>query len=115
MIPVIDIDGYPTEETVDFLSTWQNFKDAKEAMQFALDVLRKFPYATVKMENNYIYVATGGWGGCEDIIRAMKDNIWIHQLLIASVTGGGYYFACPFIADLRPYNFKVKVTYEHGY
>ena len=112
MFPVIDIDGYPTEETVDLLSTWQNFKYAKAAMQFALDALNKLPYATVKRESNYIYIATGGWSGCEDITRAMKENIWIHRLLIASLTGGGYYFVDPFIDGVKSYNFKVKVTYE---
>lgn len=115
MEPVIDCDGYPTEETIDFLSDYKNFSNAKEAMEFALAALRKIGYSTVKVENNYVYVATGGWSGCEDIIRAMRDNISIDRLLIAASTGGGYYYACPFIADLRPYNFKVKVTYEGNY
>ena len=50
MIPVIDIDGYPTEETVEFLENWKNFKDAKEAMDFALDCFKKLCYATIKRE-----------------------------------------------------------------
>ena len=112
MFPIIDIDGYPTEETVEFLENWQNFKDAKEAMYFALTALRKLCYATVKQENNYIYIATGGWSGCEDIVRAMKKNIWIHNLKIATLSGGGNYYADPSIDDLRPHNFKVTVTYK---
>ena len=112
MIPVIDIDGYPTEETVEFLEHWQNFKDAKEAMDFALKALKKLCYATVKQENNYIYIATGGWSGCEDIIRAMKDNIWIINLKIVSTCGGGHYYVDPFVEGVKPYNFKVTVTYK---
>ena len=48
MQPVIDIDGYPTEETVEFLEKHKNFKNAKEAMDFALDCFNKLCYATVK-------------------------------------------------------------------
>ena len=39
MNPVIDIDGYPTDETVEFLSSYKNFTDVKEAMDFALKAL----------------------------------------------------------------------------
>ena len=114
MTPVIDIDGYPTEETVEFLEKHKNFKNAKEAMDFALKALEKMCYATVKRENNYIYIATGGWSGCEDIVRAMKKNIWIHNLKIATLSGGGNYYADPSIDDdLRPHNFKVTVTYKN--
>jgi len=108
--PVIDIDGYPTDDTVEFLEHWQNFKDDKEAMDFALKALKKLCYATVKQENNYIYIATGGWSGCEDIIRAMKKNFYCSNLLIASLYGGGYYYADPFIENLKNYDFKVTVT-----
>jgi hypothetical protein len=111
--PVIDIDGYPTDETVEFLENWKNFKDAKEAMEFALKALKKLCYATVKQENNYIYIATGGWSGCEDIIRAMKKNFYCSNLLIASLSGGGYYYADPFIDNLKTYDFKVTVTYKN--
>jgi hypothetical protein len=110
--PVIDIDGYPTEETVEFLSNYKNFIDAKEAMQFALNCFKKLCYAYVKRENNYIYIGTCGWSGCEDIIRAMNKNIWFSHLLIASLSGGGYYYADPSIDDLKPYDFKVTVTYN---
>ena len=97
MKPVIDIDGYPTEETVEFLSKYNNFANAKEAMQFALDCFNKLCYATVKRENNYIYIATGGWSGCEDVIRAMKENVWFSHLRIVSTNGGGHYYVDPFI------------------
>jgi hypothetical protein len=113
MTPVIDIDGYPTEETVEFLEKHKNFKNAKEAMDFALKALEKLCYATVKRENNYIYIATGGWSGCEDIIRAMKNNVWFSHLLIASLSGGGYYYADPFIDNLKSHHFKVTVTYKN--
>jgi hypothetical protein len=113
MIPVIDIDGYPTEETVEFLENWKNFKDAKEAMDFALKVLEKMHCATIKRENNYIYIATGGWSGCEDIIRAMNKNIWFSHLLIASLSGGGYYYADPFIDNIKSHDFKVTITYRN--
>jgi len=39
--PTFDADGYPTDETVEFLENWKNFKDAKEAMDFALKALKK--------------------------------------------------------------------------
>jgi hypothetical protein len=115
MIPVIDIDGYPTEETVEFLSNYKNFIDAKEAIGFAMSALEQMGYATIKKENNYIYIATGGWSGCEDIIRAMKKNIWFSHLLIASLSGGGYYYANPFIWPVAPksHDFKVTVTYKN--
>ena len=111
MTPII-IDGYPTEETVEFLSKHKNFKNAKEAMDFALDCLNKLCYATVKKENNYIYIATGGWSGCEDIIRAMKKNVYLAFLKIVSTNRGGHYYADPFIDGVRPSNFEVTVTYN---
>jgi hypothetical protein len=110
--PVIDIDGYPTEETVEFLSNYKNFIDAKEAIGFAMSALEQMGYATIKRGDNYIYIATGGWSGCEDIIRAMKENFYCSNLLIASLSGGGYYYADPFIDDLKTYDFKVTVTYN---
>jgi hypothetical protein len=113
MIPVIDIDGYPTEETVEFLSNYKNFFDAKDAIGFATSALEQMGYATIKRENNYIYIATGGWSGCEDIVRAMKSNVWFSHLLIASLSGGGYYYADPSIDDLKTYDFKVTVTYRN--
>ena len=113
MTPVIDIDGYPTEETVEFLSKHKNFKNAKEAMDFALKALEKMCYATVKRENNYIYIATGGWSGCEDIVRAMKSNVYLAFLKIVSTNGGGHYYADPFIDGVRPSDFKVTVTYKN--
>jgi len=114
MQPVIDIDGYPTEETVEFLEKHKNFKNAKEAMDFALDCFNKLCYATVKRGDNYFYFATGGWSGCEDIVRAMNKNIWFSHSLIASVSGGGYYYANPFIWPDAPksHEFKVTVTYN---
>ena len=111
--PTFDADGYPTDETVEFLEHWQNFKDDKEAMDFALKALKKLCYATVKQENNYIYIATGGWSGCEVIVRAMKKNFYCSNLLIASLSGGGYYYADPFIDNLKTYDFKVTVTYKN--
>jgi hypothetical protein len=113
MFPVIDIDGYPTEETVEFLSKHSNFKDEKEAMQFALNCFKKLCYAYVKRENNYIYIGTCGWGGCEDIIRAMKENIWFLFLEIVSTRGGGHYFVDPFVdSSVKFTDFKVTVTYK---
>lgn len=112
MNPVIDIDGYPTDETVEFLSSYKNFTDVKEAMDFALKALEKLPYATIKKENNYIYIATGGWSGCEDILRAMKSNLYFSHLLIATLSGGGYYYVDLSKKNSKPWNFKVTVSYK---
>lgn len=42
-----------------------------------------------------IYVATGGWSGCEEVIEAMLGHFWIRHYLRETRSGGGYTFIVP--------------------
>lgn len=107
MEPTFDRDGYPTDETLERIKTWDVIPggtsfDFEAAMDFAgrawsyPDYWRKDAaflsdeYADEKPQLQYVF-STGGWSGNESIIAAIEANLMLQSLGAWSWRRGGHY------------------------
>lgn len=105
--PVMDDDGYPTEDTLQTIRTWPHddingcldyiarawwWKDFGVSHELRADELSVVDPSEFR-EDRYLRLATGGWSGNEDVIAALRDNrfIW-YQSWCLSARGGLYIF-----------------------
>jgi hypothetical protein len=105
--PTFDKDGYPTEDTINKISTWKiaNKQDLLDLVDFANRAYHSH-YGSwyiiddyKKLEPFYIepfkalVVHTGGWSGNEEIIVALEMNhIFWSLASVAQFRGGTYIF-----------------------
>jgi hypothetical protein len=108
--PSFDQDGYPTQKTLEAITTWpiRNNFDIAELLEFVDAAWSHMPFA-IRTEGEgrkqYIYCATGGWSGNEGIIAALQQNHLFWGLCwLESRRGGGYKFLTQPIKE---------VTYSH--
>lgn len=105
--PTFDADGYPTDETLETIATWDDFSsdgyrewieyvklawywndlvfvgESENLMIRQINEMLKRGYKVTKL-------STGGWSGNESIIRAMKKNVfWMTKFL--NHRAGGHY------------------------
>lgn len=95
--PTFDKDGYPTDESLQIIRDWKitsNFA-IKDLLAYAEKCWRyKFKIrARGTGQKRWIYIATSGWSGNEDVIRALQDNRVFWALCwLESRRGGGFKF-----------------------
>jgi hypothetical protein len=96
--PSFDQDGYPTQETLEAIATWpiRSNSDIAELLAFVDAAWHYKPFA-IRAEGEdtkrYIYCATGGWSGNEEIIGALQQNhLFWAMCWLESQRGGGYKF-----------------------
>ena len=106
----IDDDGYPTEETLDKIGSFDPLKD---------DVYEFVEYLCDNWVNGYppkwdrkhgtLQLSTGGWSGCESVIKALQIGrnkklpwFWMRYWYKSKV-GGHYWFR-----KIRPLKDKRK-------
>ena len=98
MTPSFDQDGYPTEETLEAITTWpiRSNSNIAELLAFVDAAWHYKPFAirtNGEGRERYIYCATGGWSGNESIIGALEENRMFWALCwLESQRGGGYKF-----------------------
>lgn len=96
-----DRDGYPTDETLLALSTWEISRDYNASLASFLSCFEgawNLNYGTWRRRGNVVIVATGGWSGNEDVIRAVESNLMFMALCWKkSERGGRYTFEIPVI------------------
>lgn len=68
----LDEDGYPTQETLDKISSWK-VSEFTSWIEFVKSLWHPL-YGCVEMEKGTVRLSTGGWSGNEDIIKAMQLN-----------------------------------------
>lgn len=97
---ILDDEGYPTQEYLDWLSEWEASIDNKDRIKEIIESLGDSwrygdwgfivhrPYSgKIKIE-----LHTGGWSGNEDIIRALQNNFHFWSFHWRKHTTGGHYY-----------------------
>jgi hypothetical protein len=90
----MDIDGYPTDEELDKIKTW-DYKDYCGLMAY---VHARWKYADCgywEQKDKTYKLHTAGWSGNESIVNAMQENIMFWLLYWFSTTRGGHYIFRP--------------------
>lgn len=98
---LVDDEGYPTKEWLNFIKNYKNF-DEIPIKEF-LELLRKSWWASQMLfvlhkkycKERMLELHTGGWSGNEEIIHAILSNTVLINLkmkYIAWNIGGHYYF-----------------------
>ena len=99
---LLDNEGYPTEEWLEYLRTYRP-DDSLPTLSFVQNVLANGWWMSdwgFKLHRKYrgkrkLELHTGGWSGNEEVIAAIKQNIWLTHFKMRYVkwhTGGHYYF-----------------------
>jgi len=96
----LDEDGYPTEELLDYITSYDILKGSSlELMQLVYDYWSyDFPYKqyypAAGNPRLFVYtMSTGGWSGNESLIYALMDNqLWWLMNWYSSRRGGHYEF-----------------------
>lgn len=96
-IPIMDCDGYPTDETIKTIEKWKihNKQDMVDLLEYVEEAWYYPDYFTRYPGEQYA-VSTGGWSGNEDLIAAMNTNyiFWMF-CWVESRRGGHYKFEVP--------------------
>lgn len=95
--PTFDADGYPTDETLDYIKTWADYAHPHEFMEF---IRQCWSYqdrfvAYDRPKHVTYYLSTGGWSGNESVIYAMQENFAAWYYWQQSKRGGHYWFRIP--------------------
>lgn len=85
--PTFDADGYPTNETENAISLWDD-KDAAGWIDYIREAWNHH-YGRIWEEDGMVKFATGGWSGNESVITAMRENYVLWSLLWESSHRGG--------------------------
>lgn len=100
---LLDFDGYPTDEFLEFI---KNYNPKNMDIHEFLSILQDgwyFQNWGFKLKKKYrgiqkLELHTGGWSGNEDTINAIISNIFLTHFSMKYVmwkTGGHYYFEIP--------------------
>lgn len=119
---LLDDEGYPTEEALDYIKNWcinyaptedENIKtvmfgeyfDNPEKIDELICFIQKiWAYGGTVYDGKLLELHTVGWSGNEDIVRILiNSNLWVRKLR-AQQTGGHYYF------NICDEEFTYKVT-----
>lgn len=95
----LDDDGYPTEETLESIATAKP-SSPREALSMMMSVLKsvwQWDYFDLKENRRYrrLKIATGGWSGNEDIVRAFSRNAHFQYYWMSSARGGLHEYEFP--------------------
>lgn len=96
MTDLFDADGYPTTEALDRLRTFDG--TASDMLELITELFRPGGVRVErgKDENGrdgfWVYLATMGWSGCEDVIGTLQGTMFWAIFWQKSQRGGGYEF-----------------------
>lgn len=88
--PTFDRDGYPTEETLEFIKNYQGAPGS--LVDYILEAWHFPEYS--KWAPPLLELHTGGWSGNEEVIQALMESKSFFWTLYwqKSERGGHYYF-----------------------
>lgn len=84
---------YPTEEQLQKIRDWDDFKDMFGLLAYIESIYPTYGFIkrTGKRVQRVTFV-TGGWSCCEDIIEAMDRNVGLMSAWEASYRGGKHVY-----------------------
>ncbi|MFA5397792.1 MAG: hypothetical protein WC346_17415 [Methanogenium sp.] len=88
---------YPTNEELKNIENWDN--DWRALVEYVAEIMPH--YGTVKITGKRkvkVFIATGGWSGCEDIIKALEkadSGMFWFCCWQKSERGGAFWFKLP--------------------
>jgi len=88
---MIDADGYPTEEALKRIRTWDSSTDPIGLVEFLQDLWRYDEGFQFDRTTGVLELHTIGWSGNEDIMVALADNIMFYGLYWQESKRGGHY------------------------
>jgi hypothetical protein len=99
----LDSDGYPTEETLNAISSWSLVGDdpidnsCKSLFEFIESIWKYASNGYFDYNEDGVYwLSTAGWSGNESIISALEENFIVQGLCWkASKAGGHYIYTLP--------------------
>lgn len=97
---LLDEDGYPTEEALQYIRLYPYNYSQIDLMAFAIKLWSYPDFVDISIEKGWdgkdvqvVKMSTGGWSGNEDVIRALKENtVWWYTNWFSSKRGGHYVF-----------------------
>jgi hypothetical protein len=105
--PTFDVDGYPTDDTIQALEAWP-YQDIRGALDFVAAAWHWPDFATHDLSaheagvlradpgERFLRLATGGWSGNESLIAALETNRMIHAMSWRlSAVGGLHIYEYP--------------------
>ena len=91
----MDGDGYPTEEELKRIRQWP-YEDCGGLLLFVGSACWAYPERGFKQTGRRFRLATSGWGGNEEVIGALRENVMFWALCWQSSHRGGlYHFKVP--------------------
>jgi hypothetical protein len=90
---MLDSDGYPTEEALEWIRSYSNFENPYEMADFLKSMWHWRDY--IVQRGRSLVLHTGGWSGNESLIRALQDTMWWHLYWQKSTRGGHYWIKLP--------------------
>ncbi len=86
--PTFDKDGYPVEETLETIQTWELMHgDSRAQWEASARELMEFLNKAWRYEDHVKETAPGlwvlccrGWSGNESLLSALRENMWFHAL-----------------------------------
>jgi hypothetical protein len=73
---LLDYEGYPTEELLNYIATVRMDQSHEEILELAKSVWCYPDYVWVDGEDTKVYTfRTAGWSGNESLIHAMRENV----------------------------------------
>lgn len=96
----VDQHGYPSDAKVEEISLVAGVRCREWLHDVLPEVWKTIGcYGTVQVkdgtEDREIYLATGGWSGCESVIHAVLGNLFMRNYCTTRSAGGGYTFIVP--------------------
>lgn len=92
-------DGYPSGAKVEEITLIAGVRCREWLHDVFPDLWASVSYGHVEVtdteDERTIYVATGGWSGCEQVINAVRQHFFLRAYLDTSTRGGGYTFVVP--------------------
>lgn len=93
---LIDDDGYPTDEAIDYLKAFQG--TGTEMVVYIRSLMNNGSSVMEDFVDDYgrdrqrLILVTGGWSGCEQVISALQETIFYAAGWESSFRGGKHTF-----------------------